>query len=85
MKLFEKREGQYVIALKNTDEVIGTINVFDDDSRAVSAKEIGYAVHPDHRRKGYAHEAISAISDLLRKHLLLDMVVAGVLPEIFLL
>lgn len=81
MKLFAKREGQYVIVLKNTDEVIGTINVFDDDSRAVSAKEIGYAIHPDHRRKGYAHEAISAISDLLRKHLLFDMVIAGVLQE----
>lgn len=81
MNIFEKREGQYVIVLQSTNEVVGTINVFDDDSRAVSAKEIGYTIHPDHRRKGYAYEAISAITDLLRKHLLFDMVVAGVLPE----
>lgn len=81
MELFEKREGQYVIVLKQTNEVIGTVNVFDDDSRAVSAKEIGYSIHPYHRRKGYAYEAISAIITLLRKNLLFDMVVAGVLPE----
>ncbi len=81
MNLFEKRDGQYVIALKATGEVIGTINVFDDDSRAVSAKEIGYAIAPKHRRKGYAFEAISAVVDLLRKDLLFEMVVAGVLPE----
>lgn len=81
MKLFEQREGQYVIVLKSTNEVIGTINVFADDSRAVDCKEIGYAISPAHQRNGYAFEAISAILDLLQKDLLLDMVVAGVLPE----
>lgn len=81
MKLFEEREYQYVIVLQSTNEVIGTINVFDDDSRAVSSKEIGYAVSPKHQRNGYAYEAISAIVSLLQKELLFDMVVAGVLPE----
>ena len=81
MKLFEEREGQYVIVLQSTNEVIGTINVFTDDSRAVSSKEIGYAISPKHQRNGYAYEAISAIINLLQKDLLFDMVVAGVLPE----
>lgn len=81
MKLFEEREYQYVIVLQSTNEVIGTINVFDDDSRAVSSKEIGYAVSPKHQRNGYAYEAISAIVSLLQKELLFDMVVAGVLLE----
>lgn len=81
MKLFEEREGQYVIVLQSTNEVIGTINVFTDDSRAVSSKEIGYAISPKHKRNGYAYEAISAIINLLQKDLLFDMVVAGVLPE----
>lgn len=81
MKLFEQREGQYVIVLQSTNEVVGTINVFADDSRAVEAKEIGYAISPKHQRNGYAFEAISAILKLLQKDLLLDMVVAGVLPE----
>lgn len=81
MKLFEEREGQYVIVLKSTNEVIGTLNVFTDDSRAVSSKEIGYAISPKYQRNGYAYEAISAIISLLQKELLFDMVVAGVLPE----
>lgn len=81
MKLFEEREGQYVIVLQITNEVIGTINIFTDDSRAVSAKEIGYAISPKHQRNGYAYEAISAIVNLLQRDLLFDMVVAGVLPE----
>ena len=81
MKLFEEREGQYVIVLQSTNEVIGTINVFTDDSRAVSSKEIGYSISPKYQRNGYAYEAISAIINLLQKDLLFDMVVAGVLPE----
>ena len=81
MKLFEERESQYVIVLQSTNQVIGTINVFTDDSRAVSSKEIGYAISPKHQRNGYAYEAISAIISLLQKDLLFDMIVAGVLPE----
>lgn len=81
MRLFEERTGQYVITLKHTGEVVGTINVFADDSRAVESKEIGYAVSPAHQRKGYAFEALSAIVRLLQQDLMLDMVVAGVLPE----
>ena len=81
MKLFEEREGQYVIVLQSINEVIGTINVFADDSRAVSSKEIGYAISPKYQRNGYAYEAISAIISLLQKELLFDLVVAGVLPE----
>lgn len=81
MKLFEQREGQYVIVLQSTHEVVGTINVFADDSRAVESKEIGYAISPKYQRNGYAFEAISAMIKLLQKGLQLDMVVAGVLPE----
>ena len=81
MKLFAQQDGQYVIVLKSTNEVIGTVHVFPDDSRAVESKEIGYAISPKHQRKGYAFEALSALLDLLQNELLLDMVVAGVLPE----
>lgn len=81
MKLFEQQDGQYVIVLQSTSEVIGTINVFADNSRAVESKEIGYAISPKYQRKGYAFEAISAMLIFLQNELLLDMVVAGVLPE----
>lgn len=61
--------------------MIGTLNVFEDDSRAVESKEIGYAISPAHQRRGYAFEAIGAMVRLLQQNLMLDMVVAGVLPE----
>lgn len=80
-KLFAERDGQYLITLKNTGEVIGTVNVFEDTSRAVDAMEIGYSISPGHQRKGYAFEALSVLLKLLREDLLLDMVTAGTLEE----
>ena len=81
VKLFGQRETQYMITLKDSGEVIGTVNVFADDARAVDAKEIGYSIAPAHQRKGYAFEALSALLALLQKELCLEMVTAGILPE----
>lgn len=79
--LFGQRETQYMITLKDSGEVIGTVNVFADDSRAVDAMEIGYSIAHAHQRKGYAFEALSALLDLLQKELCLEMVTAGILTE----
>lgn len=79
--LFGERETQYMIVLKDNGEVIGTVNVFADNSRAVDAMEIGYCVCPAHQRKGYAFEALSALLHILQNELYLDMVTAGILPE----
>lgn len=79
--LFAERESQYLITLKDSGEVIGTVNVFDDNNRAVDAMEIGYSISPAHQRKGYAFESLSALLKLLREDLLLDMVTAGTLEE----
>lgn len=79
--LFTRRETQYMIALKDTGKVIGAVNVFEDNSRAVEAMEIGYAISPDYRHKGYAFEALSALLDLLQRELYLEIVTAGILPE----
>ena len=81
MDLFAQRETQYMIVLKESDEVIGTVNVFADDSRAVDAMEIGYSIAHTHQRKGYAYEALSALLGLLQNELRLEMVTAGILPE----
>ena len=81
MDLFAQRETQYMIVLKGSDEVIGTVNVFADDSRAVDAMEIGYSIAHTHQRKGYAYEALSALLGLLQDELRLEMVTAGILPE----
>ncbi len=79
MEQFAQREGQYVVILRPSGEVIGTVNVFADDSRGVECMEIGYSIAPAHQRKGYAYEAISALLHLLQEELGLEMVVAGVL------
>lgn len=79
--LFAKRDSQYAITLKDSGKVIGTINVFEDNSRAVDALEIGYAISPAYQRNGYAYEALSAVIDLLQNKLQLEMITAGTLEE----
>lgn len=81
MELFARRESQYMIVLKETAAVIGTVNVFNNDSRAVEAMEVGYCVAPAHKRKGYACEALSALLQLLQRELYLDLVLAGAREE----
>jgi len=72
---------RYMIVLKETGCVTGTINLFDDDTRAVETKEIGYATAPGYKRRGYMYEALSALLRCLLYDLNLDMVVAGVIPD----
>ncbi len=81
MALFAEREWQYVIVLRESGKVIGTVHVFDDDSRAVETKEIGYAVSPSCQRHGYAFEALTALIGLLQNELCTELVTAGVLAE----
>lgn len=80
-ELFGQRETQYMIELKESGKVIGTVNVFTDDSRAVEAMEIGYSISHSHQRRGYAFEALQALLSLLQDDLYLEMVTAGILPE----
>lgn len=81
MDLFAQRESQYMITLKESGEVIGTVNMFVDDSRAVDAMEIGYSIAHAQQRRGCAFEALSALLNLLQNDLCIEMVTAGVLPE----
>ena len=81
MESFLQQQKRYMITLKETGKVIGTVNIFEDNSRAVEAMEIGYAVSPQYQRKGYAFEVLSALLKLLQADLKYDLVIAGVLPE----
>jgi len=81
VSLFAQRETQYMITLKETGQVIGTVNVFPDDSRAVDALEIGYSIAHAFQRQGYAFEALSALLALLQQELHWELVTAGILPE----
>lgn len=81
MDLFVEQESRYAVVLRETERVIGTVHIFPEDTKAVWAMEIGYSISPAHRRKGYATEALSALLDLVQGDLMVDMVLAGILPE----
>lgn len=72
---------RYMIIHKETGNVVGTVNLFDADRRAVDTKEIGYCISPESRRHGYAYEALSALLNYLLDDLSLDLVVAGIIPD----
>lgn len=72
---------RYMVVLRETGKVIGTVHLFPDDSRAVETMEIGYTIDAAYQRRGYALEAISALLELLQKQLRLELVTAGILPE----
>ena len=60
---YQKGDGLNLgIALKDTDELIGSIGYYRTKWYA-DRSEIGYILSQDHRSKGYMHEAISAIID----------------------
>lgn len=81
MSYFEKQEMRYVLVLKDTNEVIGTVVFLENNTRAVDTFEIGYIISPFYRRKGYAYEAISCLLDLIQGKLQTDMIIGGVLEE----
>lgn len=56
----EKRGIRWGIELKGTQEMIGTIG-FNAWSPKHKRAEIGYELHPQHWRKGYAKEAVSKV------------------------
>ena len=49
------------IELKENGKMIGLIHLMPVRERAVSCCEIGYIVHPDFRRRGYASEAAEVV------------------------
>lgn len=51
------------VALKDTDEMVGEIVVMPNDG----AISLGYTFHYKHHRKGYAFEALSALTELLHE------------------
>ncbi len=79
--LFLARETQYAVVHKDTGELIGTIHLFPDDTRAVDAMEIGYSIAHAHQRNGYATETLTALLALLTQELFVDLISAGTLPE----
>ncbi|WML49215.1 GNAT family N-acetyltransferase [Neobacillus sp. PS3-34] len=76
----EKRGCRWGIVLKETGELIGTAGL-----NALMLKnkraEIGYEIHPEHWRKGYASEALRGILEYSFTSLGLERMGAVVYPE----
>ena len=81
IELFKSAEGRYVVALKESDEAIGVVNLMLCRDRAVETNELGYRINPSKRRQGYTFEAVSTLLDFVLNELHLDMVVAGALED----
>lgn len=65
------------VELKAERKVIGIINFRENDTRAVTAFEIGYDVNKKYWRRGYAFEFLSAFLDFCLRELRVDLITAG--------
>ncbi len=51
----------YSITLKDTNEFIGTISLYDNEHRDVINREMGFCLNKNFRKKGYMYEACCAM------------------------
>lgn len=77
MEKFAKQEGRYMVELKGSGKVIGTLHLFPDDRRAVETMEVGYVISPGYRRQGYGREAVEAVIEHLFRDTDTQLVTAG--------
>jgi ribosomal-protein-alanine N-acetyltransferase len=70
---------RYII-LRDTNTVVGMVgsNALDDDGRVV----IGYSVLPEHQRRGYASEALTAIIEWARSDTRMRRIVGFTYPHL---
>lgn len=81
MELYKSQPLRKMIVLKETNKVIGDINITEKHDRAVETFEIGYGIDPSYRRCGYTFEALSKIVDCLLSEFHLDMIIAGAIEK----
>lgn len=78
MRDFSADPTRFAIVIRETGETIGTIHLMPPlFERAVPCIEIGYCIHRDYRRRGYAAEAVSAMVEHLHSRLHVTLVLAG--------
>lgn len=65
LDMYRRRAGAYVIALKDTDEMIGIIelNKRGESEGLLATREIGFVVGKEYRQQGFAKEAIQLLRD----------------------
>ncbi|WP_346401432.1 GNAT family N-acetyltransferase, partial [Listeria monocytogenes] len=74
-------EYYYGIFLHDTDELIGTINLFSILRESLQSAFIGYFLDKEHNGNGYATEAVELIVDFGFDILGLHRIEAGVMPK----
>ncbi|MBQ9952049.1 MAG: GNAT family N-acetyltransferase [Clostridia bacterium] len=57
-----KSEEHYAVTLRETGRVVGLVHVMKAQ-RGVEAAELGYVISKNHRRLGYASEAVRSVID----------------------
>lgn len=78
MRDFSADPTRFAIVIRQTGEMIGTIHLMPPlFERAVPCLEIGYCIHRDYRRRGYAAEAVAAMVEHLHSRLNVTLVLAG--------
>lgn len=78
LKYLVSDEMHYAIELKECHKMIGIMHLTEIPERAVECYELGYDIHPAFRRKGYATEAINAITEYCFNVLDIEMLTASV-------
>ena len=81
MDKFNNQHLRKIIVDKETNEVLGTINVMEVDDRAVEAYELGYTICHSKQKKGYGFEAVSKVCDLLLHELDAELLLAGAIES----
>lgn len=66
--------GLWAVILKETGELIGDCGVTMQNIHGTLCPEIGYHIHRDRRRRGYASEAARACMDFAFEHTVFDRV-----------
>jgi [ribosomal protein S5]-alanine N-acetyltransferase len=74
------REYSFGIFLKETDELIGDIDLTGVLRNALQSSYIGYSLDQAHNGKGYTTEAVKLVVEYGFKQLHLHRIVAGVMP-----
>ena len=72
-KYYIQNSTMFAVVLKDTHKVIGGISLRPNSTRVVPCYEIGYNIHEDYWRKGYAYEASHAAIDYLFNKLHIEM------------
>lgn len=77
MEKFKAQRGRFMVVVKNTGKIIGTINLLPVKNRVIETLELGYVISPAYRRNGYALEGVGALISCLFRELDTKMFVAA--------